>query len=397
MFKNKSFYIILTVVATAFLAILGGELVEVVDAREYVIMQGILSGELRVITEPGPVAQLFDKVTIYPKRDIYEFENIKIRFSEGGEALVSGSSQYDAPADNESKLAVHIKYGSAESIKKSIIGVSVGNAIKFSGPLMTSFESYASKRNDLIGYFEDQTENGVYATKAYESRVKDAMTGEDRTISVVEILRDSSGIAMRQQASIVGQYNINTDAFMIDRIQYSDPVEKQIKGQQVRIMEVQTAIAEAKKAEQNVKTVEAQGRAEAAAAKWAQEVIKAKMVTEAQQNLEVAQLDRKTAEQFKAAEILRGQGESERKRLNMAADGALNPKLEAMVKIAQINANAIANAKSNLVPTIVMGNGAAGIGTNGSNPVMDFLNMMNVKVAKDLSLQMNIGGKTSKP
>ena len=53
-------------------------------------------------------------------------------------------------------------------------------------------------------------------------------------------------------------------------------------------MAVQQAIVNSKKAEQDTLTVEQQGKAEAAKAKWAQEVEKATAVTSAEKDKEVA-------------------------------------------------------------------------------------------------------------
>src|SRR6187402_3032671 len=60
-------------------------------------------------------------------------------------------------------------------------------------------------------------------------------------------------------------------------------------------MQVQTAIANSKKAEQDAITTELQGKAAAAKAKWEQEVIKAQAITQAQQEKEVAALNAETA------------------------------------------------------------------------------------------------------
>src|SRR5215831_9908374 len=60
-------------------------------------------------------------------------------------------------------------------------------------------------------------------------------------------------------------------------------------------MQVQTAIANSKKAEQDAITTELQGKAAAAKAKWEQEVIKAQAITQAQQEKEVAALQVQTA------------------------------------------------------------------------------------------------------
>jgi hypothetical protein len=81
------------------------------------------------------------------------------------------------------------------------------------------------------------------------------------------------------------------------------------------------------------------------------------MVTEAQQKLEVAQLDTQAAEQFKRAETLRGEGEGARRRLVMDADGSLEKKLQAYIEVSKLYANAIKDYKGNWAPSVVMGVG----------------------------------------
>ena len=76
----------------------------------------------------------------------------------------------------------------------------------------------------------------------------------------------------------------------MNSIDYDVEVENQIKVQQQAYMQVQTAIANSKKAEQDAITTELQGKAAAAKAKWEQEVIKAQAITQAQQEKEVAEL-----------------------------------------------------------------------------------------------------------
>lgn len=90
-------------------------------------------------------------------------------------------------------------------------------------------------------------------------------------------------------------YNIKLSNLSINSINYDANVEAQIRDQQKLTMQVQTAIANAKKAEQDVLTAEQQGKADAAKAKWTQEVLKAKVVTAAEQEKAVAELNAKTA------------------------------------------------------------------------------------------------------
>ena len=150
-------------------------------------------------------------------------------------------------------------------------------------------------------------------------------------------------------------------------------------------MAVQTAMAQARKAEQDALTVEQQGRANAATQRWEQEAVKAKAVTEAQQRLEVAQLDAEAAAQERLANIRRGEGEARRRELVMGADGALTQKLDAWLEAQKVWANAVSAYKGSWVPSVVMGgNGQQG---NGAN---DLIDLLTAQTARQLSLDMQV-------
>jgi len=100
---------------------------------------------------------------------------------------------------------------------------------------------------------------------------------------------------LRVEKSPIQRYNLTLSNLSINGVEYDESVEKQIKAQQDLIMKVQTSIANAKKSEQDALTTEQTGKANAAAAKWNQEVIKARLVTEAQQKKEVSTLQAQTA------------------------------------------------------------------------------------------------------
>lgn len=149
---------------------------------------------------------------------------------------------------------------------------------------------------------------------------------------------------------------------------------------------VQTARSNAIKAEQDVITAQKQGEAEAAKAKWEIEVTKARQVTEAEARTAVARENVKAADLNKQASILEGQGEAEKKRLIMNADGALDKKLEAYVKVQARWAEAIQNYGGSWVPTTVMGGGSG-----GGNAALNFMEIMGMKAAKDLAVDTKAG------
>ena len=89
----------------------------------------------------------------------------------------------------------------------------------------------------------------------------------------------------------------------INGIDYDPQVEEQIKKQQEALMAVQQAIVNARKAEQDALTVEQQGKAEAAKAKWAQEVVRATEMTTAQKEKDVALLHANKEKEVAALEL----------------------------------------------------------------------------------------------
>ena len=270
----------------------------------------------------------------------------------------------------------------------------IEKSIYLTGPLMSSKESYADRRNDLIFYMEDQITNGVYKTRSKDVKDADPITGEPKTVTKVEIVQDSTGVFKRTEKSPLTQYGISVYNLSLNEIKYDATVEKQIAEQQKIIMDVQTSIADAKKAEQNAIKIEKQGEAAAAKAKWEQEVIKAQAVTEAEQKSKVAEWGLKEAGYYNQSQLLKASGDAAYKRAVLAADGGLTQKLATYQTIMLEYAKMIATYKGNWVPTVIMGGGTG----TGSNAAETMLQALSVKTLKDLSLDMTIpsGAKTAK-
>lgn len=368
---------------------LTAQIVETLNADEVMVIQRPM-GKLDWYVTPGLKFQFFGHPTHYPKRSIYEFEQ-DIRFNDGGHGTINGSIQYEMPLDTENLNEIHSRFGSPEGVASQLVQTIVNKSIYMSGPLMSSRESYAARRNDLIFYIQDQVENGVYNTSQTETTVFDELSGEERTIIVVEIDVEDNGQFKRQEAAFLTPFGIRPFNLAIESMPYEETVEAQIRQQQSITMDVQTAIADAKKAEQRAITVEQQGRANAAEAKWAQEQIKATQVTLAQQKLEVAQLAAKEAEQYKIQQLLRAEGDAGYKRQVMAADGALQPKLDAWLKSQEYYANAIKEYKGNWVPGLVMGGQANSTG-QGPTSAQQMLDLLGVNAARQLQLDFEMKG-----
>lgn len=400
MSSRKIFALGVVVVLLAVVGLMSFSFFEYLDSSQQMIIQ-YPTGTLKVANQPGIYGQWFGSVTKYQKRDQFWFsvhldqgknvnESIKIRFNDGGHAMISGSIAWEMPADEKNFVSLHMKYRGHNAVEQQLVRTVIEKSIYMTGPLMSSAESYAARRNELLNLIDDQIVNGVFKTEAVQDRVKDPMTGADKTVTLVKLVKGLDGKFLRQDNSPLDEFGIKTFNLAINSVEYDKIVEAQIQQQQAAIMQVQTAIAGAKEAEQRAITVEKNGQANAAEAKWKQEVIKATFVTEAQQKLEVAKLAAQEAEQYKRAEILRGEGEGERKRLIMQADGALEKKLAAWIESQRFWADAFSKAQQPIVPSVVMGSGS-GSAVAGSG-LQQFMEILAVKAAKDLGLDMGVVG-----
>ena len=405
------------------IAITSFQLFEEVDAGGILIVQNPMSGTLTVHTSPGPKWQGYGKVTHYrirdkawfitPEdgesvpRDAHGHPAVDIRFNDGGKAMIHGSIDYEFPIDQDKILKIHRLYGSQDAIDTLMRSI-VERSVYLAGPLMSSTESYASRRNELLGLIEDQIQNGIYRTTTKEVVVKDTATGEEKTVQRTTIVIDKEGRPQREQVSLLSELGIKTFNLSVRHVKYVKLIEDQIEAQQKSTAAAQQAVIEARTAEQRKLTATAEaaavqaklvGEANAkkaesialAEAKLAVEVlqsqqVKTNAVIQAMQKLEVAELATKEAHQFKISEELKGEGEAARRKAVLAADGALEQKLKAWVDVQIAYANALGQYKGSLVPQVVMG-GAEG---RGADSMQQLLGLMGVRAAKDLALDMSM-------
>lgn len=392
---------IVAVLAVLALAVCAGQLWEIVPANEVVVIQH-LSGQLRAIVEPGPTWQGFGSVTHYHKRAQYAFNkgcrkedpnahlSKIVRFYDGGHANICGAISWEMPLDPKKILALHQIYSSQEAIETQLIDKAIDNAAYTAGPTMSSTESSGERRTELLQIIDDQTRYGVFETTVVQKVVKDPITGKDTTLNVVTVAKDEKGQPKRRIGSQAAEVGIKFEPLTISEIVYDKTVEAQIVARQAAITGVQTSAAKATEAEQNAKTAEQQGRATAAAAKWAQETLNAKDVAIAERDLTVASLGAKSAEQTKRKLILEGEGEATKQRLVMEANGALDARLDAWVKVNGFYASAIKEYQGNWVPQISMG----GNGNQGTGNAQAMMDMFMVKTAKELGMDMSsVGSK----
>lgn len=383
--------IIFTVVATIFLFQLP-RIGEDVRNEEIVVNQYPFTGEMAYWTTPGFKGQWFGTTTTYYKTQQLWFGSsnddgkqegspIPVIFNDASDGLIYGSLRVKLPTDVEHLSLIQTEYNGMDRLMNELVHQTVKKVIYASGPLMSAFESYAEKKNDLIEYITDQLNYGVYKTTVKIEETVDPVTGEKKTTKVASLIPDADapGGYKRSEKSPFAFYGIEIGQVSVSKIAYSDKVNAQIAQQQEANMAIQTAKAEAARAQQDAIKAEEKGKAAAATAKWEQEKIKAAAVTKAEQEFEVARLEALKAKE--EAKRVEAEGTAKAAANKALVNAGLTPLEKATIeKETKIGvAKALAEIE---LPKVVM---AGGNSANG-NSAMD---AMGLKMMVDLVDKMS--------
>lgn len=391
-----------------------------VEKGTYEIKQTAFFGNMYAKMDPGIWPQLYGTIDVWPKAFTFFFthdehegedfdQSIEVRFVDGSICNISGTARVHMPMTEDQAIALVAdeNYFSPRDVEHKLILPTIRNVLRMTANMMTAQESYASKRIDFNTWARDQIENGLYQTEDEVRPVKDLVSGETimKTFKVVKT--DDSDKPLYLSNPLIGS-GIELRNFEIKAFEYADKVKEQISKQQEALMAIATKKAEAQKAEQEKLTIEAQGKAAVAKAKFAEEELKVKAVVKAQkdkevqeldaqrdkavaviagqQRKEVAQLDRDAAKLKKEELILLGEGEAAKKKAIIMADGALQQKLKALERINDTWARAHSKRP---VPNVMFG-GGDGKGSSVDSDTAMFQQAIMLMTLDKLGLDMEI-------
>ena len=393
--KRNIFAIIVGIIAVVFVACIGS-IGEDVKNEQIVVNQFPITGKMEYWTNPGFKWQWFGKTTHYYKTNQLWFGSdneegrqmgnpIPVIFNDASDGKVYGSLRVKLPTDPIYLARIQTDYNGMDRLMQDLVRPTVNKVIYASGPLMSAFESYAEKKNDLIEYITDQLNNGVYKTTVKTIETVDPITGEKKTVKVASLIPDENapGGYKRSEVSPFSYYGLEIGQVAVSRIDYSDKVKQQIAQQQEANMMVQTSKAKTLAAQQEAIRAEEAGKAAAMEAKWQQEKIKAVEVTKAEQEFEVARLAALKAKED--AKRIEAQGLAEAAAAKAKVAAGLTPLEKATIeKETAIGiAQALANSKVRWVPEVIMtgngGNGNNAMDAVGLNMMMDIVTKMNKK------------------
>ena len=389
--KRKIYAIIGALIAVTVLC-LSGKMFEDADKSKNYVCQMPITGEYVVWTDGGLQGQWFGDIDSYAKTSQIEFSDLEkndrgytavgpnpaagTTFNDRGKGYIIGSFRVVLPNDEQNMMAIQRDFGSEQALINNLVRPTLYKVVTVCGPLMSSLESVSETRTDLTAYITDQLNNGVYKTKTSKVEAINEITGEKELRTQAELIADENapGGYARQEKSPFSQYGITAGIVSIIDIKYDAATQQQIDAQKAANLSVITAKTQALEAMQKTITIEEQGKARAAEAKWAQEQEKAVAVTKAEQEREVARLAAEKAEFEKKKIIAQGQAEAEANRLKVSAGLTPQERAEWDYKTAVGIAEALANSKVSWVPSVMMSGG----NSSSNNSAMDAvgLNMM---------------------
>jgi hypothetical protein len=409
------------------------------DAGNRTVVVNGWTGSVSVKLDPGIYWKWFGRGIEYPDYITFDFDQndsqvdgrtvqqigYGIQYQDGGTGTVYGQGRFELPVEPDMMIALHKAFKSAEGVAYKLIKPTAESSLRLTAGLMTSEESYTTKRAIFQEWARDQIQNGQYRTTLAKKKVSKEEAGvgtandatkptdakaEDEMVEIEFPIIEKIGGVPAHLDNDLKPYGIELKAFQITSTAYEESTNKQIQTKRTATMGIITSRANAEKAKQETITAEQEGLKAVMEAKYKQEVEKEKATVDAMRDKEVAKIGaeklvevakQKAAEQeqnkiaqghYKQAETLRGEGDAAYKKAVIEADGALEQKLAAYVAVQSAYAREF--GKQPLVPQIMMG--GAGDGTGAATAANSFIDLMAIKAAKDLNLDLSVPNKQIK-
>ncbi|MCU7943870.1 MAG: hypothetical protein KZQ87_14425 [Candidatus Thiodiazotropha sp. (ex Cardiolucina cf. quadrata)] len=394
-------------------------------------------GTQQAVLEPGFHPRFFGEAIPFKKYLTVSFGGMagnfsgtapvqEIRFHDSVTANMRMTARFQMPKVDEQFLPMAIAYRSQDNLINSSLIPIMQEAMRNSGRMYSAQEYIGGKGGDFENAVLDQIRNGIYLLDIDERRAvsgalaitePDSRTiQQDQTVHVrVRIRRNSAGLEMRKDAEDhplkkFGLVLVQANVQDVD----PDPAFKdKLKEQREAAAQVAIERQNARKEEERKKRIIAQGEAEKAEKKIELEkqqierVIagetkakeaeqdQVKKVTEAttrkreaEIELERKQIELETA-RLEAERIQTlAQAESDRRRMLMEADNALEKRLEAYVTVSEAFADAIRDKR--LVPEVVV----SGEKGSGQSNATDLIALLMAKTARDLGVAVSEPDRT---
>jgi hypothetical protein len=223
-----------------------------------------------------------------------------------------------------------------------------------------------------------------------EKIVYDSLEKENKRIYETKIQYDAAKVPKRKVSSIK-EYGITVADAAITDVDYEEKVDMMLSKKIDAATKASVSKQELMTAQQQALTAKAKGEQALVEIEYTQKQEQTRQVVEAQTKVLIAEQDKVQQKIAYEGAVLEAKkikeladAEAYSKARVMQADGALDKKLNAYIEVQKSWANAFAQYQGQVAPTYMMGGGTGG----GYNAAHNFMEIMTMKAAKDLNLQM---------
>lgn len=291
-------------------------------------------------------------------------------------------------------LLIHKTFGGPEELMTEYYMPVVRNSVYNSAALMSSEGSYTTLKAQFSQWARDQLENGLYETEEYTETVLDTARRIEEVRRFVRIRRDTVTNEPLRQPPPLKPYGLTVTQFTLREPWYDSTIIGLIDQKRKYRVETSVAEATAEQARQEKLTATADGlkkktQAEYEAMTDAAKIITAARkdstvtVTRARQELEIAMQVYEQAEAEADATIALAKGQAERRHKILAANNALEARVEAYETIWGFYKEALKHMR--LSPEVAVSGAVA----DGIPPGYAFMQALDEQIKADLGLDLD--------
>jgi hypothetical protein len=372
-----------------------------------------MSGEQFVQFSPGMYyAGFFAKTREWPnqisvsyqdtiKRSVNDYElndggieigKVPVRFGGGVPTVadVYGIVQYVLPVDPQEMINMHNAHRTPQSLVAKRLAPYTSECLASSAQLMSAEMHYSGGRATMAQNYLDQLKKGVYLLSTIEKNVYDSLERENKKVYENVFQFGKDGNKLRKFSSI-DEYGITVADAQITTVDYEDKVDQMLAKKIESATKASVSKQDAITAQQQAISAKAEGEKTLIEIEYKQKQEQTKQVVAAETQVKLAEQDKQKqriaaeAAELEARKIKTlADAEAYAKQRIMSADGALDKKLEAYKYVMAEGFKAIGSYQGSWVPSVISGGGNSA----NTNAAFNMMEMLSIKAAKDLSLDM---------
>lgn len=331
-------------------------------------------------------------------------DDIEVTLSRNSKAWISGYLMYELPSDCSVLLRLREKHHTDDEIKHNLVRNAVMSGIAKTAPMFTAEAAKVTNLAEFQALALDQITQGEYLTETHTEKElvseeeKDSLgkvikKAEYAEYKVTSLKLDSTGRRVVMNESALHEFEIKVTQFQIRGVRLDSVSQNQLDVVKKRETQRVANITEAETAKQLAITNEANGKANAAKAKWDAEAEKARVIVKMEQSKDSAIILAERESEVAKRNALKakyqadstreaGRAEAEANRLKVQAGLTPQERLAAEVQMNKDKWDAISRIQVPIVPEFNIEGGtkgASGIDALASAKAFEVINGMKAK------------------